>query len=74
MSDADLLAVMTLRSVEQGMRKRASEEPTAFDREPEQSDKGDRDWNRHYCVDSDTQPRLGEEEAKDSLRYVHRFD
>ena len=40
LSDSDLLAVMTLRSAEQGMRKREASEPTATAASAEQSDTG----------------------------------
>ena len=40
LSDSDLLAVMTLRSAEQGMRKREAGEPTAASAEAEHSDTG----------------------------------
>ena len=40
LSDSDLLAVMTLRSAEQGMRKKEGGEPTAAAAAAEQSDTG----------------------------------
>ena len=40
LSDSDLLAVMTLRSAEQGMRKKEGGEPTAASAAAEQSDTG----------------------------------
>ena len=40
LSDSDLLAVMTLRSAEQGMRKREAGEPTAAAAAAEHSDTG----------------------------------
>ena len=40
MSDSDLLAVMTLRSAEQGMRKKDAGEPTAAAASAEHSDTG----------------------------------
>ena len=40
LSDSDLLAVMTLRSAEQGMRKKETGEPTAATAAAEQSDTG----------------------------------
>ena len=40
LSDSDLLAVMTLRSAEQGMRKKEAVEPTAAAAAAEQSDTG----------------------------------
>ena len=40
LSDADLLAVMTLRSAEQGMRNKDADEPTAAAAAAEHSDTG----------------------------------
>ena len=40
LSDSDLLAVMTLRSAEQGMRKKDAGEPTAAAASAEHSDTG----------------------------------
>ena len=40
LSDADLLAVMTLRSAEQGMRNKGADEPTAAAAAAEHSDNG----------------------------------